>query len=82
MAVRPPRPAIDRRLGGHLPRQLANLTKAHSAPKVLYLLQDSYGISASLLELCRWAEEILTCYSPVRRWRPPSRGSVRLTCMC
>ncbi|MGP1916716.1 MAG: hypothetical protein ACTS6G_04940 [Candidatus Hodgkinia cicadicola] len=33
-----PRPAIDRRLGGHLPRQLANLTEAHLVPKVLYLM--------------------------------------------
>ncbi|MGP1917742.1 MAG: hypothetical protein ACTS45_02060, partial [Candidatus Hodgkinia cicadicola] len=33
LAVRPPRPAIDRRLGGHLPRQRANLAQAHSAPK-------------------------------------------------
>ena len=32
MAVRPLRPATDRRLGGPLPRQLANRTRAHRAP--------------------------------------------------
>ena len=32
VAVRPLRPATDRRLGGPLPRQLANRTRAHRAP--------------------------------------------------
>ena len=76
MAVCPLRPATHRRLGGPLPRQLANGPQAHppvdrSFPSTALAL-EAYPVSTSLSRGCPGpVGRSPTCYSPVRR--PPPR---------
>ena len=71
MAVRPLRPATDRRLGGPLPRQLANQTRAHPTPPLLSTLLHAklcaYAVLAAVSSCCPpvWGR-LPTRYSPVR----------------
>ena len=72
VADHPLRSATDRRLGGPLPHQLPNRTRAH--PKPINLLPQNHVIPWSYavlvhLSVCYspvW-ERLLTRYSPVRR---------------
>ena len=93
MAVRPLRPAIDRRFGGPLPRQLANQTRIHPVPINLLPQKDALPWSHAVLPAvsscyppvqCRFS----TRYSPVRHSvqnRHPEgiviRNLVRLACV-
>ena len=86
MAGRPLRPATDRRLGGLLPRQLANRTSA--APIARGLAVPRFhpwvvcGISLDFSRLSPTTGHVPMCYSPVRHstWGlPPFR--VRLACV-
>ena len=69
MADHPLRPATDRRLGGPLPRQQANRTRAN--PSAINLSPESLpgvsGISSSFLKLFRTKGYVPTRYSPVCR---------------
>ena len=81
MAVRPLRPATDRRLGKPLPYQLANQTRAHPSPMNLWQLIHvdmlHYGI---LLAVSRGylpvKGRLPTRYSPVRRCPPTESTEV------
>ena len=72
MAVRPLRPAIHRRLGGPLHRQLANETRTHPVPVTLLPQYDAVSWSYAVLALISerypadWGR-LFTRYSPVRR---------------
>ena len=57
MADHPLRPATDRRLGGPLPRQLANQTQAHPWAKFFDLAVSS-GISTGFPVLCQTQGQI------------------------
>ena len=76
MADHPLRPATDRRLGGPLPRQQANRTRAN--PSAINLSPESLpgvsGISSSFLKLFRTKGYVPTRYSPVRHSRDCSRA--------
>ena len=61
MAVHPLRPATDRRLGGPLPRQLANRTRAHPVPPEFFTLPHA--------GMCAYA-----VLAAVSSWYPPVRG--------
>src|SRR5699024_10913310 len=92
VAVHPLRPATDRRLGGPLPRQPANQTRAHPVRPEFFTPEDVF--------LCAYAvlAAISGCYPPVQGRLPtrysPVRHSVtkkspegslkalRSTCMC
>ena len=73
MADQPLSPATDRRLGGPLPRQLANRTRAHLwAPEFWYqkhVIPIRYAVLAHL-SVCYppLKGRLLTRYSPVRRY--------------
>ena len=75
MAGRPLRPARDRRLGGPLPRQLANPTQAHPparGPKVpRFHPRILCGISPAFAGLSPTRGQIPTRYSPVRHSSAP-----------
>ncbi len=75
MAGRPLRPARDRRLGGPLPRQLANPTQAHPparGPKVpRFPPKGVCGISPAFAGLSPTRGQIPTRYSPVRHSSAP-----------
>ena len=75
MAGRPLRPARDRRLGGPLPRQLANPTQAHPparGPKVpRFHPKVLCGISPAFAGLSPTRGQIPTRYSPVRHSSAP-----------
>ena len=90
MAVRPLRPAIDRRFGGPLPRQLANQTRIHPVPINLLPQEDALPWSHAVLPAvsscyppvqCRFS----TRYSPVRHYVMKSVRKLqslhRSTCM-
>ena len=71
MAVRPLSPATDRRLGGPLPRQLANLTRAHLIPPEFFTQGHAtpcaYAVLAAVSNCCPPVHGRLpTRYSPVR----------------
>ena len=71
MAVHPLRPATDRRLGGPLPRQPANQTRAHPAPPQLFTPLHAklcaYAVLAAVSGCCPPVQGRLpTRYSPVR----------------
>ena len=88
MAVQPLSPATDRRLGGPLPHQLANQTRAHlSAHKALaYLSCDNYalcGISTGfpvLFPTERQVAHVLLTRPPLSYEEQAPRSSVRLAC--
>ncbi len=63
MAVHPLRPATDRRLGGPLPRQPANQTRAHPIPPEFFTLLHA--------KLCAYA-----VLAPVSGCYPPGMGQV------
>ena len=71
MAVHPLRPATDRRLGGPLPRQQANQTRAHLTPPEFFTLSHAklcaYAVLAAVSGCCPpvWGR-LPTRYSPVR----------------
>ena len=84
MAVHPLRPATDRRLGGPLPRQQANQTRAHPAPPKLFAPLHAklcaYAVLAAVSGCCPPVQGRLpTRYSPVRHSvaRPSSPKRLR-----
>ena len=79
MAVRPLRPATDRRLGEPLPHQLANRTRAPPEAACAFGPQATSGISRSFPRLFRTSGQVPTRYSPVRHSRVAT--SVRLACV-
>ena len=87
MAGRPLRPATDRRLGGPLPRQLANRTSAAPPAQGLAIPcfhpQVSCGISCPFGQLSPTRGHVPMHYSPVRHSPPgaSSRAAVRLACV-
>ncbi len=93
MAVHPLRPATDRRLGGPLPRQQANQTRAHPAPPEfsapLHAELCAYAVLAAVSGCCPPVRGRLpTRYSPVRHSvadpsprRVPGKRFVRLACV-
>ena len=88
MADRPLRPAIHRRLGGPLPRQLANGPRTHppAAPWRLSSPALVRGRSHPVLPHVsmgypRPGGRLSTCYSPVRRSRGPKALAARLACL-
>ena len=87
MAGRPLRPAIDRRLGGPLPRQQANQSSAApSAPGLAvpgFHPQVLCGISQPFGWLSPTNGHVPMYYSPVRHSPPgaSSRAAVRLACV-
>ncbi len=88
VAVRPLRPAMDRRLGRPLPYQLANPTQVPLnayACAYFHLMsshQTSCGISPSFPRLSPTLRQIPTRYSPVRHSPQGRSPTVRSTCMC
>ncbi len=58
MADHPLRPATHRRLGGPLPRQLANGTQAHPLAPEGFDLSISSAISPGFTELCQTKGQI------------------------
>ena len=88
MAVHPLRPATHRRLGGPLPRQLANGPRTHlpALPQELSYNLPLYVVSHSVLShvsMCypKLEGRLSTCYSPVRRSRVPKDLTARLACL-
>ena len=71
MAVHPLRPATDRRLGGPLPRQQANQTRAHPVPPEFFTPEDVF--------LCAYAvlAAVSSCYPPVQGRLPTRYSPVR-----
>ena len=71
VAGRPLRPATDRRLGGPLPRQPANQTRAHPIPPEFssknHAVFRTYAVLAAVSSCCPpvWGR-LPTRYSPVR----------------
>ncbi len=71
MAVHSLKPATDRRLGGPLPRQPANQTRAHLVPPEFFTLHHAvlcaYAVLAVVSNCCPPVQGRLpTRYSPVR----------------
>ena len=71
MADQPLSPATDRRLGGPLPRQLSNQTRAHPSAINLWQEEDAsllrYAVLAAVSSCCPPLKgRLLTRYSPVR----------------
>jgi hypothetical protein len=87
VADHPLRPATDRRLGGPLPRQLANPTSAHLVARGLSIprfhLTVLCGISVSFPTLSPTTRQIPMYSSPVRRSPPgiATRAAARLACV-
>jgi hypothetical protein len=79
VAGRPLRPATDHRLGGPLPRQLANRTRAPPEASFPFGPQATSGISCSFPRLFRTSRQVPTRYSPVRH-SLVAQG-VRLACV-
>ena len=71
MAVHPLRPAMDRRLGGPLPHQLANPTRVHLIPPEFFTLHHAM--------LCAYAvlAAVSNCYPPVQGRLPTRYSPVR-----
>ena len=76
MADHPLRPATDRSLGGPLPHQLANPTRAPPAAINLSpgFPRGACGISRSFPRLSPTTGQVPTRYSPVRHSRPAETG--------
>ena len=76
MAVHPLRPATDRRLGGPLPRQQANQTRAHPVPPEFFTPEDVF--------LCAYAvlAAVSSCYPPVQGRLPTRYSPVRHSVTC
>ena len=73
MAVHSLKPATDRCLGGPLPRQLANQTRAHPVPPEFspqrHAAPRAYAVLAAVSGCCPPVQGRLpTRYSPVRHW--------------
>ena len=71
MAVQPLSPATDRRLGGPLPHQLSNRTRAHLRAIALWYASHAKRIRYAVLAFVskRYSPHegrLLTRYSPVR----------------
>ena len=71
MAVHSLKPATDRRLGGPLPRQLTNQTRAHPVPPEFFALYHAvlcaYAVLAVISNCCPPVQgKLPTRYSPVR----------------
>ena len=71
MAVQPLSPATDRRLGGPLPHQLANQTRAHPRAINLWQQEDAIPLRYAVLAAVSGCYpppkgRLLTRYSPVR----------------
>ena len=85
MADHPLKPATDRRLGGHLHRQLANQMQAHPrAPEFSRLVfqPSSYGVLAEVSLCCPQPKgRFPTYYSPVRHFPLKQASDSRSTCM-
>ena len=88
MAGHPLRPATDRRLGEPLPHQLANQTRVHRMPQMLFTLLHAklctYAVLAPVSKCYPPAYGRLpTRYSPVRHSLCPLAisKSVRLACV-
>ena len=86
MAVQPLSPATDRRLGGPLPHQLPNQTRAH--PCAINLWRTDHAVSTCYAVLASVSRRypphkgrLLTRYSPVRHWSDPKVVTVRLECV-
>ena len=71
MAVHPLRPATDRRLGGPLPRQQANQTRAHPVPPEFFTQKDVFPCAYAVLAV------ISDCYPPVQGRLPTRYSPVR-----
>ena len=74
MADHPLRPATDHCLGGPLPRQLANPTRAPPAAINLSRFPGVCGISRSFPRLSPTTGQVPTRYSPVRHSCPAKAG--------
>ena len=92
MAGHPLRSAMDRRLGGPLPHQLPNPTRAHPVPPEFFTRHHAmlcaYAVLAAVSSCCPPVQGRLpTRYSPVRHsvfWNPPKshpKSLVRLACV-
>ena len=78
---------MDRRLGGLLPRQLSNPTRAHLPTINLWRTDHAvctcHAVLASVSERYPPSEgRLLTRYSPVRHWSESRRTRHRSTWMC
>ena len=71
VAVHPLRPATDRRLGGPLPHQLANQTRAHPVPPEFSALLHAKLRAYAVLPA------VSSCYSPVQGRLPTRYSPVR-----
>ena len=71
MAVHSLKPATDRRLGGPLPRQLANQTRAHPVPPEFFPLCHAAPGAYAVLSA------ISGCYPPVQGRLPTRYSPVR-----
>ena len=87
MAVHSLKPATDRCLGGPLPRQQANQTRAHPVPPEFFLqdhaVPQAYAVLAAVSSCCPPVQGRLpTRYSPVRHSVHavfPPKSSVRMS---
>jgi hypothetical protein len=79
VADHPLRPATDRRLGGPLPHQLPNPTRAPLSAMNLSSSPSTSGISPGFPGLSRTERQVPTRYSPVRHSR--IAAGVRLACV-
>ena len=84
MGDHPLRPPTRRSLGGPLPRQLANGTRAH--PRTINISAVSHAENSQhpvldqvSLDYSGFGGRLLTCYSPLRHWFP--KEPVRLACL-
>ena len=87
LAGRSLNPATHHRLGGPLPRQLANRPRAHPSPSGLsrppHAGEAEYPVSSTVSRGCPGARGRLpTCYSAVRHFICARRRLNRSTCMC
>ena len=84
MAVRPLRPATDRRFGGPLPHQLANQTRVHPYPINLLPLSHaalwSYAVLSVVSNCCPPDKgRFPTRYSPVRHCHQETLPKINLS---
>jgi hypothetical protein len=71
VAVRPLRPATDRRFGGPLPHQLANQTRVHPGPPEFFTQDHAVPCAYAVLPA------VSSCYPPVRGRFPTRYSPVR-----
>ena len=77
---------MDRRLGGPLPHQLPNPTRAHPCAINLWHLKHAIKMHYAVLSSVSRCYpphkgRLLTRYSPVRHWSDPKVVTVRLECV-